>query len=297
VEVNEYAQARPSPALRRYVAFYSGYRQRGIAPALHRGLPSPYLTLVLTMDDPLVIAAHPDRRQHPGRYDALIGGLHLAPALITHDGTQSGVQVAVHPLGCRALFGFPAGELAGLDTDFGAVAGDGFVGTLRDRLRTAMTWPERFALLDDTMARLIRERAAVHPDVAYAFDRLVDSGGEVTISDLAGEIGWSPRHLTNRFRAEVGLRPKETARVVRFDRARRLLYAGARFGEVAVKVGYFDQAHLNREFHALAGVSPTRWMADEIGFVQASRAAQDQDGWHDSDADTATPGVAHPAGR
>ena len=178
------------------------------------------------MDEPLVIAAHPDRRQRPGRYDALIGGLHLAPALITHDGNQSGVQIAVHPLGCRALFGLPAGELAGLDTDFGAVAGDGFVGTLRDRLRDAGTWPERFALLDDTMARLIRERAAVHPDVAYAFDRLVDSGGEVTVGELAGEIGWSARHLTNRFRAEVGLRPKETARVVRFDRARRLLHAG-----------------------------------------------------------------------
>ena len=148
-------------------------------------------------------------------------------------------------------------------------------------MRDAGTWPERFALLDDTIARLIRERAAVHPDVAYAFDRLVDSGGEVTIGDLAGEIGWSPRHLTNRFRAEVGLRPKETARVVRFDRARRLLHTGVRLGDVAARAGYFDQAHLNREFHALAGLSPTRWMADEIGFVQAARDARDQDEWHD----------------
>jgi AraC-like DNA-binding protein len=281
MHVDEYAQARPSPALRPYIAFYSGYRQRGVAPALHRGLPSPYLTLILTLDDPLVIAAHPDRRQRPGRYDALIGGLHLAPALITHDGNQSGVQVAVHPLGCRALFGLPAGELASLDTDFGAVSGDGFVGALRERLREAVTWSHRFALLDDAMAGLIRDRAAVHPDVAYAFDRLVDSGGEVTIGDLAGEIGWSPRHLTNRFRAEVGLRPKETARVVRFDRARRLLHTGARLGDVAAKGGYFDQAHLSREFHALAGVSPTRWMADEIGFVQAARAARGHDEWHD----------------
>jgi AraC-like DNA-binding protein len=81
----------------------------------------------------------------------------------------------------------------------------------------------------------------------------------------------------------VGLRPKETARVVRFDRARRLMHAGALFGEAAAKAGYFDQAHLNREFRTLAGVSPTRWMADEIGFVQVTRAARDQDEWHDSD--------------
>jgi hypothetical protein len=25
-----------------------------------RGLPSPYLTLILTLDEPLVVAAHPD---------------------------------------------------------------------------------------------------------------------------------------------------------------------------------------------------------------------------------------------
>ena len=121
--VNEYVRARPAPGLRPYVEYYSGYRQRGVGPAQHRGLPSPYLTLILTLDEPLVISAHPDRRQPPGRYDALIGGLHLAPALITHDGRQSGVQVAVHPLGARALFGLPAGELAGGDYHLGDVLG------------------------------------------------------------------------------------------------------------------------------------------------------------------------------
>jgi len=106
--VNEHHRYRPGEPLRRYVAWYTGYRQRGVPPARHRGLPSPYLTLIFTMDDPLDVAAHPDPRQRPGSYDALLGGLHLTPALITHPGRQSGVQVALRPLGCRALFGLPA---------------------------------------------------------------------------------------------------------------------------------------------------------------------------------------------
>jgi AraC-like DNA-binding protein len=281
VRVDEYAQARPSPAVRPYVAFYSGYRQRGLAPAVHRGLPSPYLTLILTIDEPLGVAAHPDRRQPPGRYDALIGGLHLSPALITHDGAQSGVQVAVHALGCRALFGVPAAELAGVDTALDAVLPAAFIDRLRERLRAQPTWPQRFAALDQAFAGLVRDGADVHPDVAYAYDRVVDSGGRVTVADLAGEIGWSARHLTNRFRAEVGLRPKEAARVTRFDRARRGLYTGARLTDVAARAGYFDQAHFTREFHALAGLSPGAWLAAEIGFVQAARAATADHGWHD----------------
>lgn len=279
--VNEYVRARPTPPVRPYVAFYAGYRQRGIAPAVHRGLPSPYLTLILTIDEPLVIAAHPHPGQAPGRYDALIGGLHLAPAVIAHDGAQSGVQVAVNPLGCRALFGLPAAELAGVDTDLIAVAPPWFVDRLRERLRALPTWPERFAAVDEAFAGLVRDRSQVHPDVAYAFDRLVDSGGRVTVGRLAGEIGWSARHLTNRFRAEIGLRPKEAARVARFDQARRQLYAGVPLSDVAARAGYFDQAHLNREFRALAGVPPRAWLAAEIGFVQATQDAAGEIGWHD----------------
>jgi len=278
--VDEYAQARPSPALRAHVAFYTGYRQRGLPAGTHRGLPSPYLTLILTLDEPLVIAAHPDRRQAPGRYEALIGGLHLSPALIAMDGAQSGVQVAVHPLGCGALFGLPAAELANVDTDFAAVAGDRFAGELRERLQCATSWPARFAALDQALARRIHERA-VHPDVAHVFARLLETGGDVAVAELAGEVGWSARHLTDKFRAEVGLRPKEAARVARFDRARRLLRPDVRLADIAARTGYFDQAHLAREFHAFAGCSPSRWLADEFGFVQASALLHDEDQSHD----------------
>ncbi|WP_432000735.1 hypothetical protein [Streptomyces sioyaensis] len=82
-------------------------------PGRHRGLPSPRLTLIFTLDEPLTLAGHPDPAQAPGTYSALLGGLHTRPALITHEGRQSGVQLGLHPLGARALLGLPAGELAG----------------------------------------------------------------------------------------------------------------------------------------------------------------------------------------
>ncbi|MEV4327095.1 hypothetical protein AB0J37_33085, partial [Microbispora rosea] len=78
-----YLHRRPAPALRPLVAWYSGYREAGVPPATHRGLPSPYLTMIVTLDDPLVVAAHPDPRTPPGAYDTLVGGLHTSPALIT----------------------------------------------------------------------------------------------------------------------------------------------------------------------------------------------------------------------
>jgi hypothetical protein len=55
--------AVPAPPLRPYVSGYAGYRQAGLPPGRHRGLPSPRLTLIFTLDEPLTLASHPDPAQ------------------------------------------------------------------------------------------------------------------------------------------------------------------------------------------------------------------------------------------
>ena len=153
-------------------------------PATHRGLPSPYLTLIFTLDEPLTIVAHPDRGQPPGEFGTLLGGLHSVPALITHAGAQSGIQVALRPLGARALLGLPAGELAELDLPAEAVLG-GVCAELRDRVRAAAGWPERFAVLDEILLRSagLRGWAAQRrpwprqaPEVSWAWRQLLAGG-------------------------------------------------------------------------------------------------------------------------
>ncbi|WP_432931841.1 helix-turn-helix domain-containing protein [Microbispora sp. CA-135349] len=267
-EKTTFFHRQPAPALRPLVAWYSAYHEAGVPPASHRGLPSPYLTMIFTLDEPLVIAAHPDPRTPPGSYDTLVGGLHTSPALITHDGRQSGVQLALTPRGARALLGLPAGELSGLDLDGSDVLGR-LAGELRERLLEAPGWDERFAVLDAVLSRHARPARAYPSEVARAWGRMLAAGGQVTVSGLARDVGWSARHLNGRFREEIGLSPKEAARVVRFDRVRRLLQRAAASGrrltlaDAAAECGFCDQAHLAREFGALAGCSPSRWLAEE----------------------------------
>ena len=278
--VDEHCRAKPAEPLRPYVAWYVGYRQRGVPPARHRGLPSPFLTFIVTLHEPLVILAHPDPGQRPGDFATLLGGLHSAPALIAHEGAQSGIQVALRPLGARALLGLPAGELAGIDVPAEAVLSR-LCSELRFRVLAAAGWPERFAILDEILLRrmtagLAGARPDVAPEVSWAWRQLLTSGGAIRAAELAEQTGWSGRHLASRFRAEIGLTPKAAARVIRFHRARRLLAAqaaeggGYRLADLAVTCGYFDQAHLAREFRALAGCPPSQWLAEEFRNVQAA---------------------------
>ena len=289
--VDEHCRCVPAEPLRPYVAAYTGYRQRGVPPARHRGLPSPYLTLIFTLDEPLTIVAHPDPGQPPGEFGALLGGLHSVPALITHAGAQSGIQVALRPLGARALLGLPAGELAALDLPAEAVLG-GVCAELHEKLRSAVGWPERFAVLDEILLRRAglswAADADVAPEVSWAWHELLREGGATRVSELAAGTGWSERHLTTRFRAEIGLAPKAAARVVRFDRARRLLVRNLTAGgdyllaDLAADCGYFDQAHLAREFRALAGCPPSQWLAEEFRNVQAGNWLGDESWEHHS---------------
>jgi AraC-like DNA-binding protein len=273
--VQEWAVARPSPALRGYVAGYHGYRQAGLPPARHAGLPSPYLTLILTLHEPLVLAGPTDSPQAPGVYEALVGGLHTRPALITHDGAQSGIQVSLHPLGARALLGLPAGELAFLDVEADAVLG-GLAERARELLLAAPTWPERFAVLHGLLTARLAGCSqggppAPPPEVGHAWRRLRETRGQVSVTALAQETGWSTRHLGAMMRREIGLTPKAAARVIRFDRARRALAASVgrlKLADLAAATGYADQSHLDREFRALAGAPPSRWLAEEVRNVQ-----------------------------
>ena len=266
----------PAPALRPFVAWYMGYRQAGVPPGTHRGLPSPYLTLIITLDDPLDLAVPTDPGRPPGRYRTLLGGLHTRPAIIRHDGRQSGIQLGLRPLGARVLLGLPAGELHDVDTDAGAVLGP-VAEELHERVRAIPAWDGRFAVVDEVLSCLLREDQPASREVSRAWQALLSSGGTAAVPALASEAGWSSRRLSTRFRSELGLGPKEAARVVRFDRARRLLQrrvaAGgpADLAALAAACGYYDQAHLAREFRVLAGVAPSRWIGEEFRNVQVPK--------------------------
>mgnify|MGYP005868667299 CR=1 FL=1 len=74
-------------------------------------------------------------------------------------------------------------------------------------------------------------------------------------------LDWSRKHLASRFHEEVGLPPKTIARIARFNRAQAMAASGMGDGwaDIAAACGYADQAHLTREFVALAGTTPGAW--------------------------------------
>ena len=76
------------------------------------------------------------------------------------------------------------------------------------------------------------------------------------LAELSRIAELSTHHLIRAFRSEIGLTPHAYVVDVRVRRARDLLRAGVAPAEVALRVGFADQAHLTRVFKARIGAAP-----------------------------------------
>lgn len=275
-QIAQHVVGVPAPPLRPFVESYTGYRYEGFEPGVHAGLPSRHLTLIVSLGDPIDVGLMHGPAASRERFAALIGGLHTAPAAVHHDGNQYGVQLAVTPLGARALLGMPSAEIATLTLPLDAMLGP-LATELVERLRAASVWSWRFAILDRVLSQALTELDHPPPEVTFAWEQLTRSGGMIKVGRLATEVGWSRRHMSERFRREFGLPPKTVARVIRFERARRMLSHAGRpqFGVVSAAAGYADQAHMNRDWRELAGASPGAWLeAERFPFFEDGGAAE-----------------------
>lgn len=265
---------RPAPALAGIVDRYVGYAMTGLEPGVHRGLPSRHLTFIVSIGPAIDIVAQTDPRQSPGSYGCVLSGLHASPALIAYGERQEGIALELTPAGCRALFGMPAAALYDTSLELADVAGAAGRG-LWERLQGSEGWDARFAIVDEVLLRLVGD-ARIEPALGRCWQLVAGSGGTAPVTEVAASIGWTRQHLARRFAGEFGLTPKTAARVARFDRARRMLEARAAtasIADVASACGYYDQAHLNRDFAVLAGTSPGRLVADDLPSFQDDEGA------------------------
>lgn len=263
----EMAFRSPWPALAPFVQHYVGWDETTPAPLRRRELPIGAIPVIISFGPSFELLDPHDEEHGPRRRRvSFVAGLHDAFSVVEHQGVSRGVEIYFTPLGARRFFGLPLGEVAQQVVELEDVLGTRTAAELVERLATAPGWAERFALLDATIVARLAEAVEPPASVAWAWRRLTETDGRLPIAALAQEIGCSRRHLVAQMREQIGLPPKTIARVLRFNRAVSLLQRddGARFAEIAADCGYYDQAHLNRDFRAFAGDAPTAFLARRL---------------------------------
>jgi len=274
---------RPHPALGGQVLRITGYVERTRIPLSRLEAPFSGIVVILSFDEQLRLVDADGRDQVHTSFTA---GLSDGPTFTEHAGSQHGMQIDLSPPAARALLGVPLRELTNRVVALEDVLGPA-VPELLERLHEQPSWGSRFDLIEHELGRRLAEAPPVPSPIAGAWRRLCDTCGRAEIGELARELGYSRRRLSGRFNEEFGLSPKAFSRVLRFERATERLARddGSRFAEIAQDCGYYDQAHMNRDFREFAGVSPSQYVgrllpdgggvagSNDVPFVQDEAAA------------------------
>ncbi len=97
--------------------------------------------------------------------------------------------------------------------------------------------------------------------VAKAIQRIEDAP-KLNVSDIAGELGYTPRHFRRLFRQDIGIPPKDFIQIIRVKHILIFLENGrqGRLTDLAYELGFSDQSHLNRVFKKYTGQSPRTYL-------------------------------------
>jgi AraC-like DNA-binding protein len=181
--------------------------------------------------------------------------------LINSTGGAECIQIDFTPVGARRFFSLPMDEISARLVKLDELD-DREIKALRSQLVEQRNWMKRLDLVEQFVRKRLRRNVVGSAAVAWAYERIVRSQGDIRISSIANALDWSRKHLVARFKKEIGVGPKTIARMVRFSRVLALAQAARSpdWAELAVACGYADQAHLVREFREFTGNSPTAFL-------------------------------------
>ena len=230
-----------------------------------RTLPTGCMSLIFRLEGP-EIRVFDDAEDAVGKAMgySVIGGSRAK--YMVRQSTRESCSIGVHfrPGVCEAIFAVPGDELAGRRTRL-----EDLWNSKADKVRERLSGernPEQALLhIEQVLLRECDDKQ-IHPAVRMALDVYRKSPESICHRQVAGKSGYSQRRFIELFKNAVGLTPKRYERVVRFQRAIKLANQQPHqaWTDLALAAGYYDQAHLNRDFREIAGISPSEY-APEAG--------------------------------
>jgi AraC-like DNA-binding protein len=255
----EYREYLPSPPLRHLVECFWTISSAGQPAPAEAGqvMPDGGVELVLNFADP-VHRCSAGPADHDPLLSMVVGQLPRAYHL-DYIGRVDLLGTRFQPFGAYPILGVPLHELAGQAIDLDAIL-DRFHRKVERELDEFSSTRARISALEQVLLKYLVNGPAPDWIAEAAVARIQAAAGQVTVSALMAELGVSGRQLERVFQRHVGVPPKLLCRVLRFRKAweRAGRDPSVNWAALAARCGFYDQAHLIREFRDFTGTSPTQ---------------------------------------
>lgn len=265
-----YNQFAPSAELAPYVAcFWTITAGHGKAASRIRVLPDGCMDAIFDLTGGLAPMGV-TRKTNP-KPTAFLTGVSTTPTVIALPRSPRIVGVRFKPGGAVPFISIQAHELVESSADLDDVLPG--LSTLGISLAGEARTPAQMAkALDRLLLEKLHRINDANSLTAHAVKAMTTDISFVRVEKLTSTMGVSQKKLERTLKSHTGLTPKKMGRTVRFVAAIRALTErpDQSLTDLALTLGFTDQAHFNREFKSLSGLSPTQWGLEQnnVDFLQ-----------------------------
>lgn len=269
----KYQELPPPPALQPFIECF--WLLRGKTQANHPPpeavLPDGCMELIFHRGDPFSRILDESHEETQSR--GFVVGQMESPAFLRISKRVEVLGVRFHPGGAHLFFPEPLHEIGGRFTAVDEVWGVRGK-ELQQQVLEAKSAQEAVRALAQALTQQLL-RSGREPHRIQKLSRLVvDAHGAIPVRGLASRAGISERQLEREFGQYLGLTPKRFARILRFQHVFRAMERSKNWVDIALGCGYYDQAHLIRDFRQFAGESPSSFRLQEFDLAQYFLRAQ-----------------------
>jgi AraC-like DNA-binding protein len=228
-------------------------------------LPSPYIELILNFGNPHKVLDLADFARFDWQRDGWLAGMQTRVLAIESTSSHM-IGARFKPGGAHAFMPRSPADFADQVAPVERIFGEEIL-QLRRRLLAAAAPEEKFKLFEEFLAARFAPDEDAYRLVRAAVAELEASRGTRPLAEVSEQLGVSHKHLTQLFTRLVGVRPKQFARMLRFNSVVAALDISQDVDWIAVAhaADFYDQSHFINEFRAFTGLTPvdylTRWRA------------------------------------
>lgn len=251
------------------------YQQEAMRYTRETIIPTGTIEIIINLGVPHRVLNKDDYSRFDTQRDAWVAGFQTEHLIIESDDSHM-IGARLKAGGAYPFFPFPIADLNNavipLDLIWGA-----WISDLRERILAATTIPQRFALLSEALMQRLNTDPYGVRTVEAAVRLISRSHAPLNINTLSDHLGISHKHLITQFKRVVGVSPKQLSRIVRLNRA---LYtidpaASINWASIAAACHYYDQAHFNRDFLAMTGLTPSGYLEQRATYLSITEQRED----------------------
>jgi len=127
-----------------------------------------------------------------------------------------------------------------------------------ERMAECGNFNERVSLCEREISSLLMGKDEVPLLVHFAVTAIINNKGNMQISRIADQSGYSVRYIEKQFLEFIGLEPKRLCEIVRFQNSLKQLVVNPdnNLCDVAWDSGYYDLSHMNKSYKIMTSALP-----------------------------------------